>query len=344
MKKIISIIISLLSITISGQILGQNINLESTIVADSVSEQISTQRIEVKTDKFSFKYDYKANGRDVIGLIFPAFWADSLSSLNAMIVKIGDNGRDDQFVLDVWAKRRYKNFEATLEAGRMSSQANDPIDYAGARLSRPQLTIEAYGLVYHSLFGEKIGPKYASYAWIAYHPKNFYIALGKQDRDYWAFFGTKNQKHFGNFTFTNYQPKTKNFWWRSQFGWGEINQGFFNQDLYLEGTSYLVVPVFYYKHFSPICAKGEYSLKLEGRRTGSNQTYELMMGKRIGNDIFRLAVGINSSLLEGQANSLRLAPSFEAYKAWKGKNGQAIVELRYDLLSRIASAYLVFRY
>jgi len=339
-----NIIISTLYILISGQLLSQNINLESTIVSDSVSNQISTQRIEVKTAGLTFKYDYKKNSRDVIGLIFPAFLADSFSSLSAMIVKIGDNGRDDQFAFDVWAKRRFQHLEATLEVGRMGSQAADPIDYVGTRLSGRKLTIEFYELTYRSFFGEKIGSHDASYGWIAYHPEHAYIAIGKQDQDYWAFFGTKNRKRFGNFTFADYQPKTKNFWWRSQFGWGEINQGFFNQDLYLEGTSYMVIPVFYYKHFSPICAKGEYALKLEGRRNGPVQTYEAMLGKRIGNDIIRLAVGANSSFLEETANSLRIAPSFEAYKAWRGKSGQVIAELRYDLLNRMGSAYLVLRY
>lgn len=342
MKK--NIIISVLCILASSQIISQNINLESTVILDSTSSQISTQRIEVKTNGFTFKYDYKKNGRDVIGLIFPPFLADSNCSLSAMIVKIGDNSRHDQFAFDVWAKRRFKLFEATLEAGRISSQTDNPIDYAGARLSSKKITIEFYGLTYHPLIGEKINSQDAGHGWIAYHPERFYVALGKQDHDYWAFFGTKNRRSFGNFTFANYQPKTKNFWWRSQFGWGEINQSFFNQDLYLEGTSYLVVPVFYYKHFSPICAKGEYSLKLEGRRNGSMQTYETMIGKRIGNDIFRLAVGVNSSFLEGKTNSLRCAPSFEAYKSWKKDKNQVIVELRYDLLSQLASAYLIFRY
>lgn len=342
MKK--SIIINTLCILISSQMLGQNVNLESTIISDSASSQISVQRIEVKTNSLTFKYDYKENGRDVIGLILPSFLADSFSSLSAMIVKIGDNGHDDQFAFDVWAKRRFKNLEATLELGRMISPADNPIDYAGTRLSSKKITIEFYSLAHHPLLGEPIGSKITSYGWVAYHPEHLYVALGKQDRDYWAFFGTKNQKRFGNFTFANYQTKTKNFWWRSQFGWGEINQGFFNQDLYLEGTSYLVIPVFYYKHFSPICTKGEYSLKLDGHRHGSTQGYEAMLGKKIGNDIFRLAVGANSSFLEGKTNSLRIAPSFEAYKAWRGTKGQVIIELRYDLLDQLASAYLVFRY
>jgi hypothetical protein len=256
------------------------------------------------------------------------------------MIKVGDGARDDQFVFDTWGYKKFGRFSASVEIGRIVSQAGQPIDCIGSRLSLGNFTTEFYLLTYHPLLGEKITKQDATYGWIAYHPKHAFIALGKQDHQYWGFVGTKNLQHFGNFTFANYQPETGNFWFRSQTGFGEINQKFFCQDMYMEGTNYLVVPAFYYKHFSPICAKGSYSLKIDGRRTNDVQNYEVMMGKAIGNDVLRLAVGLNS---EYQTN-LRLAPSIEVYKFWPTKFGTEIIELRYDVLYKTISGYLILRY
>jgi hypothetical protein len=190
---------------------------------------------------------------------------------------------------------------------------------------------------------ERLNSNDAVYTWLAYHPEHLFVSLGlqyNQRRQYWGMFGTKNFEKFGNFTFLNYQPESGNFWFRSQAGFGEIDQSFFSQDLYIFASSYLIVPAFFFQHFSPISSKGSYSLKLDGRRTNGVHNYELIMGKKVGNDFVRMAVGVNSEYRD----NLRLAPSIELYKDWKGGNGRIIVELRYDLLYKNLNAYLVVRY
>lgn len=319
---------------------GQSVNLENSFKVDTLSSQVLTQRIEISTPTISFKYDYKANGRDVLGVIMPKIISDSTSSWGGVILKSGDGNEEDQFAFDTWASKKWGKFSATVELGRIVSPASKPWDFAGTRLSYRNFTTEFYALSYHPMLGEKMTKQDATYGWLAYHPKHAFIAVGKQDRQYWGFVGTKNLKRFGNFTFINYQPETGNFWFRSQSGFGEINQKFFCQDSYVEGTSYMVVPVFYYKHFSPICTKGEYSLKVDGRRTNGVQNYEIMMGKKIGDELLRVAVGINSEY----QTDLRLAPSFELYKSWKFNDWQGTVELRYDLLYKTLNGYLIVRY
>jgi hypothetical protein len=309
-------------------------------MADTSRAQLAIQRIEVDSKVINFKYDYKLGGRDVLGIIMPKIISDSTGGWGGMIVKTGDGGKSDQFTVDTWGYKKFGQFSTFVEIGRITSQISQPIDYAGTRLACGNFTAEFYALTYHAFLDEKFTAHDATYGWIAYHPQHAFIALGKQDRQYWGLVGTRNLPHFGTFNFVNYQPETGNFWFRSQNGFGEINQKFFAQDNYIEGTSYLVVPVFFYKHFSPICAKGTYSLRIDGRRTNGVQNYEIMMGKKIGNDIVRLAVGANTEYI----TTLRIAPSLELYKTWKTKDIQNTIELRYDVLYKALSLYLVLKY
>ena len=336
MKNIITIIFVL--VCFISQSFGQSINLESTVRIDTAKSQLSIQRVEVITSKFKLKYDYKANGNDVLGVIIPKVWSNQKNTLSAMIVKTGD-GKNDQFAFDSWLTRKIGKASAMIEVGRLISKGKNPQDYAGARLSLTKFTVEAYVVTGHP-FNKKMSRSDFFEGWIAYHPTHAFISVGKQNKQYWGFAGTKNLSHFGHLTFINYQPETNNFWFKSQSGFGEINQKFFCQDTYIEATSFFVVPIFFYKHFSPVATKGDYSLKIEGKRTAGISNYEIMTGKKIGNDLLRAAVGINSEY----KNTLRLAPSFELYKAWKTNNGELIIELRHDVLYRALSAYLVIRY
>jgi len=340
MRTYLVIIVIICCCSFNNYSQGQTVNSESTFKADTAQTQISVQRVEINVSGVSLKYDFKSNGSDIIGLVAPKIISDSTFNWGGMIAKTGDGGSSDQLVLDSWVSKKFGKLSTSLEVGRIINQLGDPWDCAGGRLSYGNFTAELYELTYHPIIGEKITGQDATYGWLAYHPQHAFVALGKSDHQYWGLLGTRNLQHFGEFAFVNYVPETGDFWFRSQTGFGEINQKFFCQDLYIEGTSYLVVPAFYYKHFSPICPKGTYALRLEGRRTGSLQNYEAMMGKRIGNDVVRLAAGVNS---EYRAD-LRLAPSFELYKSFKTKSWESIIELRYDMLYKALSGYLIVRY
>ncbi len=338
MKNIIIVIISVSLICLAQTIKAQSVNLESSVIADSTKTQISIQRVEITTKFASLKYDYKAGGDDVFGIKVPKIWSNRTASLSGMVVKIGDGDSKDRFVADIWGNKQFGSLSTMLEVGRIVDKNNIPTDYAGARLSFNDLTAEFYALTYHPI-STGIASKDALYGWVAYHPTHAFIAVGKQDGQDWAFLGTRNLENFGNFNFVNYQPNG-NFWFKSQAGFGHINQKFFAQENYLDATSYLVVPVFFYKHFSPICVKGDYSLKFEGRRIGKTETYEMMFGKKIGDDWLRFAVGLNSE----HRTNLRTSPSFELYKDWQTKSSQCIFEMRYDLLYQVFSAYLIIKY
>lgn len=344
MKKLIAIIVVILCL-VANQATAQSVNLESTFSADTAKTQLSCQRVEVVAKNFTLKYDYKLNGRDVLGIIVPKIYGDSTFNWSAMAVKVGDGGLKDQYVIGTWITKKFGKLKTILEFDRISSQTGKPWDCIGARVSYGNFTAEAYvGL--HPAFVEKLTKQDIYYRWIAFHPKNAFVAVGKLDKDLWGFAGTRNLKNFGNFTFFNYQ-KNGNYWFKSQTAFGEINQNFYCLDNYLVATSYLVVPIFFYKHFSPICAKGEFSIKAEARRIGSVSNFELMFGKSVANDFIRIAVGTNSEVkknLVPDANAktnVCIAPSFEAYRTWKFNGFKQTLELRYDVLCKTFSAYII---
>lgn len=339
MKNIIAIIIVFVFCSVINQVFSQSVNLESTIKVDESGALLSVQRVEVKNSTFTLKYDYKAKGSDVLGIIIPKIWSNSTSSLNGMIVKNGD-GNNDQFIFDVWGNKKFGKLTTMLEIGRIVSSTSEPRDIIGTRLSYSDFTAETYVVTKHQI-NQGLTKNDLYYAWIAYHPNKAFIALGKQDKQYWGYAGTKGFSRFGNFTFVNYQPETKNFWFKSQTAFGEINQNFFCQENYILATSYLTVPLFYYLHFSPIVTKGPLTIKVEGRQTAGLQNYEVMLGKQLGNNSFGFAVGVNS---EYNKNVLNLSPSFELYKSWKNNLGQCIVELRYDHLYKVGGAFLAIKY
>lgn len=327
-------------VAMQPRVYGQKVNLESSIISDSLHKMTNSfQRVEIKIKFINLKYDYKAEGRDVLGIIIPKIWSDSSNTWSAMIVKVGDGGRSDQFTFDTWMRNRIGAFSSMVEIGRVVGSDNIPKDYFGGRWNYRNFTLEFYKVLGHPI-NQEFANSDLNYGWFAYHPKHVFIALGKQDNQYWGFVGTKNLRNFGTFNLLNYQPKTGNFWFRSQNGFGQINQDFFAQETYVDGAEYLVVPLFYAKHFSPICAKGTYSLRIDGRRTNDFQNYEVIMGKEIGNNLFRVATGITSEYRQ----DLHIAPSFELYKDWQTKGGRVIGELRYDMLYKALSIYLTVRY
>jgi len=336
MKKNIAIAIFFFWVNI---LLAQNVNLETSVFLDTNNFQMNTQQVTISCDIVNFKYDYKERSSDVLSLIAPKVLSDSAYSLGAGFIKIGDNKDEDRYVADFFGKMKFKKWSMFLETGRIFSQKSVPNDFLGGRFSFGNFTTEAYVLADHS-FKEMINQDDKFYAWVAYHPKKFFVSTGISDKQYWLFGGTKNIDNFGNFLLANYNPKNGDFWFRNQSGFGKIDKNFFSQDLYIFATSYLVVPAFHFTHFSPIATKGTYSFKVDGRRINGVHYYELAMGKEIGNNLFRMAVGVNSEYKE----DLRLAPVIEFYKDIKSENIKAIAELRYDFLNKVFSAYLVFKY
>lgn len=317
----------------------QKINLESIILTDTNSCQVTTQRVEVASDLFLFRYDYQKNGGNVLNLTAPKVFSNSWYNLSTSFFKLGEGASDRTFCLDLFNEFDFGSFKASVDLGRIIGQEIIPNDFMGVRVSYGHFTSETYIVAKHPI-GSEFNEKDQVYSWAAYHPDKMFVSVGIADKQYWFLGGTKNLNKFGNFSFVNYNPENGNFWFRSQSGFGEIDNNFFNQNLYLFATNYLIVPPFHFRRFSPIATKGTYSFKVDGRRINDVHYYEMSMGRKVEN-LFRMAVGVKGEYRD----DLRLGPILEFYKDIKfSDNGRAIVELRYDFLCKSLEAYLVFRY
>jgi len=341
-KYIVSLV--LLACLITSQAQSQSVNLENSFLANTDTSLISFQRIEVGWNKLSFKYDYKSKDDDVFGIILSDLISGPNSSLNFMAVRSTSKQKDEKLSWYAWGNHDFDKFSVRLDLCRIYHVNGGLNDFNGGRIWNKRFTAETYIYTNHSML-TGIKKTDQLYAWLAYHPEHAFVSLGlaeneKEQATYWGFAGTRNLDHFGIFSLGSYNSTTGDFWFKSQSGFGEINQDFFCQDNYIVATDYLVVPAFFHLHFSQITTKGTYTLKVEGRRTNGSYNFETMMGKKIGNDLIRVAVGANSEYF----SNFKLAPSFELYKSWKKNDWKATIELRYDLLYKACTGYLIFRY
>lgn len=334
-KNIITIILTVCSFIASAQ----TISSETDFRVNSDGASVPMQKIQFASEKIIVKYDYKLSGNNVLGVILPKIWHNETSDVNVMLINAGRQNSNDSYTIDIYANKSFKNFKVMIDMGRSVSKTKLPSDFAGGMISNKNFTLEAYIVTKHPLFGRKIEKSDPIYAWAAYHPENAFIALGSNNGSLWAFAGTKKLKDFGTFTAMNYDPKSKNFWIKSQSGFGEINQNFFAQETYAVAAEYLTIPLFFSRHFSPICAKGTYALKLEGKKVGKTHNYEVMISKMLSQNNIGLALGINSEYV----STLKLAPSIEAYKMLKIGGLQSTIELRYDMIYNSFSGYFVFK-
>lgn len=317
---------------LSGRLIGQSVKLENAFSVDNSQSLISFQKVEISQEKVIVKYDYFSSQDNTLGIIMPSLISSSSFRASAMVARKAKDGLSDQLIIESTLRKKFDSFKLSLRGGYMKSK-DDNRNYINARLSANYIAAEAY--VINEPHGNR---KY--YSWAAYSSLHAFISAAKADDKYWGFVGTKNLERFGVFTYGNYQPETGNFKVKSQFGFGDINQNFFCEDTYELAASYLVIPSFFQLHFSQVATKGTYSLKLETYRINGKYNFETMMGRKIGNDIVRLAAGISAEYLD----QFKSAPSLELYKSWKKDHWRATVELRYDMLYHALTGYLVLQY
>lgn len=341
MKIEILSIIMIFSMIMSSQ--GQTrFSLETTLTYDKTQGGIPLNRLEIQNPLFNIKYDYKVDlisgttVNDVFGIFFPKIISKKGFTLGGALIKLGDWDQKDQLIIDLTLSKKTKYFNFYLELGRAIGVKNQPWDFILSRISHRLFTIEGGILSPDPLFSPS---QKKLYGWIAYHPEHVFIAVGNEISRDWFLFGTKKYKNFGNISFCNYDRDNGNFWFRSQFGFKNVNQKFYSQENYLVATSYLVVPPFFYKHFSPMSTKGLYALKFDGKRIGKLETYEVSFGRQFGK-YGQVCVGINNE------NFLpnRVGWIAEYYKEFSLKNFQAIVELRYEQLVGRFYGYITLAY
>lgn len=339
--KILSIIIIILNAVIISQA-QTRFSSETTLSYDKLQGGIPLNRFEITNSSFSVKYDYKVdliNGKtvnDVFGIFFPKIINKPTFSLDGALIKLGDWNNNDQLIFDLAATKKLGPLTVSLEIGRAIGVKITPWDYVLSRVSHRLFTIESGVLSDDHLFA--LSQK-KLYGWIAFHPKHFYIATGNEISRNWFFFGTKQYKNFGSFTCADYDRDNGNFWFRSQFGFIDANQKFYSQENYIIATSYLNVPPFFYRHFSPMSTKGKYTLKLDGKRVGKLETYEITTGRQFGK-YGQIAIGLNNE----NFNKKRVGLILEYYKEFTLKNFKASAELRYQQLDSRFYGFITLSY
>jgi hypothetical protein len=323
------------------------ISSETTLQYDTLQGGIPTNRLEIKNPAIGIKYDHKVDRinnkkiNDVFGIFFPNIINQKTFNLSGGLIKLGDWDKKDQLIFDVSAQKKLRSLTIDLEIGRTIGVETKPWDFVLGRITHRFFTVEGGILSPDYLFA----PSYKkNYSWIAYHPKNFFLAVGNEVSRNWFMAGTKQYKNFGNFTFANYDRDNGNFWFRSQFGFQNVNQKFFSQENYIVAASYLIVPPFFYKHFSPMSTKGKYALKFDGKKTGAFEAYEVSAGRQFGN-YGQMAAGLNKTLnkLEGE-NNKKIGLVLEYYREFSLEKFKASAEFRYEQLSSRLSGYIVLSY
>lgn len=315
---------------------------ETTLCYDKLQGGIPLNRLEIGNSLFNIRYDYKVdliNNKtinDVFGIFFSKIIDKKTFSLGGGLIKLGDWNKGDQIIFDLSATKQIGLVSINLEIGRAIGVKNEPWDYILSRVSHPLFTVEGGILSPDQLFAPS---QKKLYGWIAYHSEHIFIATGNEISRNWFLFGTKKYANFGNFSFLNYDRDNGNFWFRSQFGFQSVNQNFFSQDNYIVAASYLIVPPFFYKHFSPMSTKGKYALKFDGKRIGKLETYEISIGRQFGK-YGQVAMGLNNE----NFNKKRVGLILEYYKEFKLNNFKASTELRYEQLAAKFYGYIILAY
>ncbi len=342
-NTILSIVIGFIvvfSSTLQSQV---KLLTESTARFDKVDNTILTQRIELTMSKHVFmKYDFNNNlhGKTVADVGMVSF-TNAISTKSFLfepsIITLGDLGnREMETFVDLYSKFTHKNFSFSVDFGIGYSPITAPRYFVLHRFSSKYVTVEGG-------FVSKNGPKTVAemadskYGWIAFHPKHFYLAVGNEIKTSWFFAGTKEMKDFGNFSFASFNRTNDDFWFRSQTGLLDVNQKFFCQDNYIVGTSYLTIPPFFYKHFSPISTKGLWSFKVDMKRSGSVERKEVIIGHQFGS-YGQVAIGFQNQLSDGNGAVL------EYFNSITSGAFSSSVELKYETLLKRVSAFVVASY
>lgn len=348
MKTILGVILVTLFFANPTNTFSQTIvKTETTLTSDTGFNAVEVQRLKVKKDNFSLTYDLKLSksGKpvdDVFGITISKLIETKKFSLDVTGLKYGDQFNSSEYFVDVFTETKVGAFTVWLEAGLGVGPRQTPRGYFIHRVSHDLFTFEA-GMVSKNSPTNLKEIAQDKYYWAAFHPEDFFIALGREIDRNWLLFGTKGQKHFGNFTFANYNNQTQEFWFRTQFGIKNANQAYFSQENYLVGTSYLVVPGFFYLHFSPISTKGEYSVKFDVKQYGKSEKIELIAGKQFGS-IGHFALGTIGEGLVNVPSDLSFGAVMEYFNSISLKNFSGSIELRYETQSKRGSGFLTAGY
>lgn len=330
MKKAIFAIIVITGLIFSELMAQVSILSETSVTINNQFQGIEVNRLQVDIPHLFVKYDYKTNinGKkvsDVLGIFATKTINTKIFTFEPGVIKLGDIEGEGEYFLDLFTETRFKDFSVQIDVGRGMSKSTKPRDYIISRFAHNVFTVEV-GILSKNGYTNLKQFVNDKYYWAAFHPSSLFIALGNEVNRTWGFFGTQGFDNIANFTFANWDRTNDNFWIRSQWGYKNINQKYFCKENYIIGTSYLVVPPFFYKHFSPISTKGEYSFKVDIKRTGANERFEVIMGKQLGT-IGQFAFGVIS---EGVGNELKTGIVAEYFNFVNFDQFTSSVEIHYE--------------
>ena len=318
----------------------QTMRTETSFKAEEKAQVVEIQRFQFDMPHLFFKYDYKVNlkgkeFKDVGMLAYTEAIKTERLLIEPYLISYGDlDNKNLEILPDVYAKYSWKKVSVSLELGAGYSKITAPRYFLLSGVYHDMFTLR-FGFV--SEHGPKSIKEMASskYAWGAFHPTNLFVALGNEEKTTWMLAGTKGFKDFGCFAFANDNRENNNYWFRAQFGIINANQAFFSQSNYYNGTDYLVIPPFFYTHFSPISTKGLYSFKVDMKKTNDVEKQELIAGRQFG-QFGQIAIGYQNQRNLGSGVTLEYFNSV----SWKGIS--ASIELKYEHLYKRTTGFLVF--
>lgn len=342
MKEIVKILVLLTLLASSSWAQFSSLRTETTFQRDRVSKGISVNRFQAG-GVVNIKYDLKRDllGRkvvdDVLGIFAPNVIESNGYFLTPGIIKLGDWKKSDEVIGDLQITKDFNDLRLSLELGAGFRSTSAPRNFAVLRVSQDLFTLEGSFL---SRYGYKTINELTDkkFYWLAFHPNDFFVSVGSEVDRTWILTGTKGLNSFGNLTLLNVDRTNKNFWFRSQTGFGEINQKFFCQDLYILATSYLVVPPFFYLHFSPISTKGTYAFKVDGRRTGEYEKWEVIGAHQLGS-IGQVALGWQTDINKENGVVVEYYNSFPLSDVFN-----LSLELKYEKITNCLSGFLTSNY
>lgn len=336
--RLVITIVMFLCVLINAQ---TKLQTETTFQNDELAQGVSVQRLQLNSSMINVKYDYKvdlANKKtidDVFGVFSPSMNIGNKTSISFGIVKLGDWKENDEVLFDGKITKTFSDFLFSINLGHGEKINLGSRDYAISTFESELLTVEA-GFVSQYNYSDFFQLTKNKYYWASFHPDYLFVAIGNEIEKSWLIFGTKDMEDFGNFTFLNVDRSNKNFWLRTQFGYRNINKYFYSLENYRVATSYLVVPPFFYKHFSPVATKGDYALKVDGKKVGNVEIWEIVGAKNFG-DFGRITLG-------WQKESSNKGVVAEYYKELLLGNFSLISELRYESLFSRFSGFITTSY
>lgn len=336
MKKIFAILFAIL---LASQVVAQTtVSTEAGFQYNEKCKSGDFMRVKTAMPFGTFTADWQVNvngqkKNDVVSF----FSADVLKSKNVDLyfgaIKLGDHDRNDEGFGDITATYNFdKTNSITAEYGiGFSNQKHRDYVLLAAQTSFCRVVASTFSTNGYENIDEFLKYKYG---YVAVFPEHFYVALGKETDRTIAFFGTRNYKKFGNFSFLQYDAVTGNCWIRAQSAFGsQINQNFFNLENYILSTNFIGGLMFHQVHFGPTSTKGEWATKIDFRKAGGLEKKEFLLARQFGS-YGQVGIGFQNLLSQGNGFT---AEYFNTVKIGKVSGS---LEFRYESNQNLLSGFI----